>query len=91
MKAVLLICCIVALALISLSCTPGATLEISTSETDNGVVIENVGNVDCIVFVKSPDGEQRFELAIDESVTVTDILRPIQVSAVSLRDSASES
>ena len=85
-KRLFLICCIAILAIIGLSCTPEATLEISVNEIDNGVVIENVGNVDCIVFVKSPEGEQQFELATGESVTVTDISQPIEVSAVGLRE-----
>jgi hypothetical protein len=44
----------------------------------------NVSNVDCLVFFSSSEGEQRFELAIGDSVTVTDISQPIDVSAVSL-------
>jgi len=59
-------------------------LEISIAEIDNGVMIENVGNVDCTVFVTSPEGEQQFELAIGQNVTVTDISQPMEVSAVSL-------
>ena len=59
-------------------------MEISVTEVDNGVMIENVGNVACLVFVSSPEGEQQFELAVGESVTVTDISRPIGVSAVTL-------
>ena len=39
-------------------------------------------SADCIVFVRSPDGEQEFELAAGESVTVTGITEPIKVSAV---------
>jgi len=58
-------------------------LEISVTEIDNGVMIENVGNVDCLVFVNSPEGEQQFELAVGENVTVTDLSQPIEVSAVS--------
>ena len=38
-------------------------------------------DIDCIVFVRSPEGEQRFELAVGESVTVT--TEPIRVAAVS--------
>ena len=83
MKVTILICCILALALLGLSCAPEATLEISVTEVDNGVMIENVGNVACLVFVSSPEGEQQFELAVGESVTVTDISQPIEVSAVS--------
>ena len=86
MKATFLICCIFALALLGLSCAPEATLEISVTEVDNGVMIENVGNVACLVFVNSPEGEQQFELAVGENVTVTDISQPIEVSAVTLRD-----
>jgi len=84
MKRLLLICCIAMLALTGLSCTPKARLGVSVDGIDNGVVAENVGNVDCIVFVSSPDGEQQFELATGESVTVTDLSQPIEVSAVSL-------
>jgi hypothetical protein len=83
MKATFLICCILALALLGLSCAPQATLEISVTEIDNGVMIENVSNVDCLVFVNSPEGEQQFELAVGESVTVTHLSQPIEVSAVS--------
>ena len=83
MKATFLICCILALALLGLSCAPQATLEISVTEIDNRVMIENVSNVDCLVFVNSPEGEQQFELAVGESVTVTHLSQPIEVSAVS--------
>jgi len=84
MRRVFLICCITVLALNALSCVPATTLEVSVNDTDNGVVIENVGNVDCFVSVSSPDSEQQFELAIGKSVTVVDMLQPIVVSAVSL-------
>lgn len=84
MKTTFLICCILALALVGLSCIPETTLEISVTEVDNGVMIENVGNIDCLVFVSSVEGEQQFELAVGESVTVTNISQPIEVSAVSL-------
>ena len=57
MKRLLLICCIAVLTLISLSCTPQTMLEVSVNETDNGVVIEDVGSVDCLVSVSSPEGE----------------------------------
>lgn len=88
MKKLFLICCIAALALISLSCTQEPSLEVSVNETDDGVVIENAGSVDCLVFVSSPDSEQKFELAIGESVTVTDMLQLIEVSAVSLANTS---
>jgi hypothetical protein len=85
MKIAILICCSLALALLALlglSYTPGTSLGISVTEVDNGVIIQNVGNVACLVLVSSPEGEQQFELAIGKNVTVTGISRPIDVSAV---------
>ena len=85
MKIAILICCILALALlvlIGLSYTPGTSLEISVTEVDNGVIIQNAGNIACLVFVSSPEGEQQFELAVGKNVTVTGISQPIDVSAV---------
>lgn len=58
-------------------------MEISVTEVDNGVIIQNVGNVACALFVSSPEGEQQFKLAVGKNVTVTDISQPIEVSAVS--------
>ena len=84
MKSTFLICCILALVLVGLSCAPEATLAVSVTEIDNGVIIENTGTVGCIAIVTSPEGEQQFELTVDESVTVTNISRPIEVSAVTL-------
>jgi len=91
MRRLFLICCIAVLVLSALSCAPEATLEVSVTEIDDDVVIQNAGNVDCIVFVSSPDGEQQFQLTAGGNVTVTDIAQPFEVSAVSLRDNASES
>ena len=94
MKATFLICCILVVALSGLTCTPEDSLSISVTEDalsvsatliENGVMIENVGNVDCLAFVSSPEGEQRFELTVGESVTVTGISQPVEVSAVTFR------
>jgi hypothetical protein len=75
---------LVGVIILGLSCAPQATLEISVTELDNGVMIENVGNVDCYVFVTSPEGEQQFEPVIGQDKTVIGISQPIQVSAVVL-------
>jgi len=83
MKSAFLILCILVLVLVSLSCAPEGTLEISVTEIDNGVMIENVGNVDCLAFISSPEGEQQFELDVGENITVTSISQPIEVSVVS--------
>ncbi len=86
MKIAILICCILALALlalIGLSYTAGTSLEVSVTEVDNEVIIQNVGNVACLVFVNSLEGEQQFELVVGANVMVTDITKPIDVSAVS--------
>jgi len=92
MKATFLVCCILAVALSGLSCTPETAplisvtedaLSVSATLIENGVMIENLSTVACIVLVSSPEGEQQFELAVGESVAVTDITEPIEVSAVS--------
>ena len=80
----LLLSCVLVIVLLGLSCVPGTTLEISVTEIDDGVIIQNVGNVDCLVSVSSSEGEQQFELAVGESVTVADIIKPLQVSAIGL-------
>jgi hypothetical protein len=48
-------------------------------------MIENVGGVDCLVFVSSSGGEQQFELAVGQNTTVTGVSQPIEVSAVSTK------
>ena len=94
MKATSLICCILGVVLSGLTCTPEDSLSISITEdaqsvsamlVDNGVMIENLSTVACIVFVTSPEGEQRFELAVGKSVTVTDITKPIEIAAIGKR------
>lgn len=81
---VILAILLVGLVLSCLSCAPQATLEISVTESDNGVMIKNMGDVDCLVFVSSPEGDQRFELAVGQNTTVAGIPQPIEVSAVRL-------
>jgi len=86
MKLAILICCILALtflALIGLSYTPGTSFKISVTDIDNGVIIQNVGNIPCLIFVSSPEGVQQFQLAVAEKVTVTDITKPIDIAATS--------
>lgn len=81
----------VLVALLGLSCGPEVepvisvtegSLTISVIEVEDGVMIENWSDVDCVVFVKSPEVEQRFELAVGGNVTVTGITGPIEVTAV---------
>ena len=83
-KIVLPIVMVAGIALLGLSCAPQATLEIFVTEVDNGVMTENVGSVDCLVFVNSPEGEQQLELAVGQNTTVTGMSQPIEVSAVSI-------
>ena len=87
MKIAILICCILALALlalIGLSYTEGISSEVSVTGIDNGVIIQNVGNIPCLVFVNSLEGEQQFELAVGANVTLvtlSHITTPINVGA----------
>lgn len=64
---------LIALNLIGLSCAPQDTLGVSVTELANGVMIENVGSVDSLVFVNLPEGEQQFEVAVGQNMTVTGI------------------
>lgn len=83
MRIAVLICCILALALlalIGLLYTPGISFGVSVSDIDGGVIIQNVGNVACLVFVNLPEGVQQFQLAVAENVTVTGVAQPVAVS-----------
>ena len=85
MRVAILICCILALALLALtglSYIMGIPSEVSVTGIDNGVIIQNVGNIPCLVFVNSLEGEQQFELAVGANVTLvtlSHIARPINV------------
>jgi hypothetical protein len=72
-KIVIPIVLVVSFVLLGLSCAPQATLEIFVTELDNGVMIQYVGSVDCLVFDNSPEGERQFELAVTQNTTVTGI------------------
>lgn len=74
---------LVGLILFGFSCAPQTTLDISVAELDDGVMIRNAGNVDCLVFVTSPEGERQIELAVGQRAMATGMSQPIQVSAVS--------
>jgi len=91
MRIAILICCILALALlalIGLSYIAGSPAEVSVTGIDNGVIIQNVGNVPCLVVVNSLEGEQQFELAVGANVTLvtlSHITTPINVLAFGSR------
>jgi len=73
MRIAILICFILALALlalIGLSYAAGIPSEVSVTGIDNGVIIQNVGNIPCLVLVNSLEGEQQFELAVGANVTL---------------------
>ena len=44
--------------------------------------LSGIDCIDCIVYVRSPEGEQMFELGARESVTGAGITAPIEVVAV---------
>ena len=76
---------LIILILLGLSCVLQDTLDISVTELDNGVMVKNLSNVDCLVFVNSPQGEQQFELAVGQNTTVTRVSQPIEVPAVTMK------
>ena len=72
MKAPFLACCVLALALPGVVCTPEGlptisvtkdSLAVVVTEVEGGITIENLSGVDCIVYVRSPEGGQWFDLA----------------------------
>jgi hypothetical protein len=73
MRIAILICCVLGLAmlaLIGLSYIAVSPAGVSITGTDDGVIIQNVGNVPCLVVVNSLEGEQQFKLAVGASVTL---------------------
>jgi len=73
MRIAILTCCVLALvflALAGLSYLAGIPSEVSVTGIDNGVIIQNVGNIPCVVVVNSVEGEQQFELAVGANVTL---------------------
>ena len=48
------------------------------------IYYDAIRTVAVIVFVESPEGEQRFDLAPGESVTVTGVTKPIEIRTVGL-------
>ena len=58
------------------------SLAIRVTEVEGGITIENLSGVSCMVYVRSPEGEQRFELEVGEVITVIGITVPIEVEAV---------
>jgi hypothetical protein len=91
MRIAILICCILALAMLALaglSYTAGTSSQVSVTGIDNGVIIQNVGNNPCLVVVNSFEGEQQFELAVGADVTLvtlSNITTPFIVSAFGSR------
>ena len=90
LKATLVGCCILLVALPGLLCnaetSPTVTitegsLSLSVIEVEGGIMIENLSDADCIVYVRSPEGEQAFKLAVGEAITVIDVSKPIEVAA----------
>ncbi len=83
--------CLVLVFSLGVTCPPDAdpritvtedSLGIRVTEVEGGIEIENLSDVDCTVYVRSPEGEQMFELGAGESITVTGITAPIEVTAV---------
>ncbi len=90
-KAALLALCVLGVALMGFQCPPGdgvsvtiddEAIGISVVEVEGGIEITNTGDIPVIVFVRSPEGEQVFELEAGEVITVTGITAPIEVRAV---------
>ena len=94
MRIAILICCILTLALLTLiglsytSYTVVISSEVCVTGVDNGVMIQNIGNTSCLVFVNSLEGEQQFELAVGANVTLVTLSNITGVTYVSAVGSA---
>ena len=99
MRIAVLVCCILGLAILALtgvSYIMGIPSEVRVTGIDNGVMIQNVGSIPCLVVVNSLEGEQQFKLAVGANVTLITLSRitspgnwlrlggPIQVDLVHL-------
>jgi hypothetical protein len=73
MRIAILIGCILALAILTLtglSYIMGIPSEVCVTGVDNAVIIQNVGSIPCLVVVNSLEGEQQFQLAVGGNVTL---------------------
>jgi hypothetical protein len=78
MRIAILVCCILAsaiLGLTGLSYIMGIPSEVCVTGIDNGVIIQNVGSIPCLVVVNSLEGEQQFQLAVGANVALVTISR----------------
>jgi len=78
MRIAVLIGCILALAILALtglSYIMGIPSEVCLTGVDNGVIIQNVGSIPCLVVVNSLEGEQQFQLAVGANVTLVTLSR----------------
>ncbi len=91
MKATVLVWCALCMLVMGFQCPPdnGVTVPIDheaigilVAEVEGGIEVTNTSTIAVIVFVRSPEGEQQFELDIGDSVTVTGITEPIEVTVV---------
>ena len=91
MKTALVVLCLLCMSVMGFQCPPSdgvsititdEAIVISVVEVDGGIDITNTSEIAVIVYVRSPEGEQMFELGAGESVTVTGITAPIEVTAV---------
>lgn len=88
MKKPVFVCFVVLLSLVLFSCaTKPATLEVFVSQSDDSIIIiQNTGDANCTIFVQWASGEQQFDLATGQSITLGGVQKPVEVSAISSRD-----
>ena len=91
MKTALVGLCVLCVLVMGLQCPPGDGVSVTiideavgilVVEVEGGIEIENLSGVGCTVYVRSPEGEQQFDMDVGEVITVTGITAPIQVRVV---------
>ena len=88
MKPALVALCVLCVLVMGAQCPPGDGVSVTIDdeaigipvvEVEGGIEITNTSEIDVIVFITSPEGEQQFELDVGESVTVTGITGLVEV------------
>ena len=79
MKTALVVLCLLCMSVMGFQCPPSdgvsititdEAIVISVVEVDGSIEITNTGEIAVVVFARSPEGEQQFEMDAGENVMV---------------------
>jgi hypothetical protein len=73
MRIATVICCVLALAgltVAGMSYLRETPSKVSVRCTDDGIILQNVGDTRCVVVVNAVEGDYQFKLAVRETITL---------------------